>query len=214
MHFSRTTALIAGFGFLVGAAMVYIFLMKPSYTTLTAFRVQTAQVALDITEKQSVAEKIRELITTYQSVAVIRDLLARSLPSNGIDAAAVTGEINAIAEENLVSLLTLSYEAVPIAALPDPTKNAKYGYGGMKVKIEVVGSYEHIKDFAIGLESNMRIFDIKDMKIESVDEKLARANILRGEVTIQTYYQSDQEPPATRSARSSAPAQSGAVTFK
>lgn len=189
---SRTNALLAAFGFLVASVLIFVFLMKPLYAVIMALRASTEQIVSDVREKEDAVSKIQELVSKYQNLSEIRDLFSQSLPYS-IDSAAVTAEANVIAQKNLLAVESVGYEVVPVKPLPDPARNAKYGHGGLIVKVAVVGSYANIKNFILGLESSIRIFDVKSIRLDAGDEKNALANSIKAEIFFATYYQSDQE---------------------
>lgn len=189
---SRTTALLAAFGFLILSLILFVFLIKPLYATIMALRISTVQIVGDIEQKEDAISKIQALVAKYQNLSEIRDLFSQSLP-HSIDSAAITGEMNLVAQKNLLAVESIAYEAISVSSLPDPMSNTKYGYGGMRVRVLVIGSYVNIKSFISGLESSLRIFDIKTIRFESSDERLALQGIIKAEVTFNTYYQSNQE---------------------
>lgn len=192
MNISRTTALFAAFGFLILSVLCFVFLIQPSYGTIMELRIATVKVVGDIQQKEDAVAKIQALVSKYQNLSDIRELFSKSLPSS-LDSAAITGEVNVIAQRNFLAVESITYEVVPIAPLPDPKRNSKFGYGGMKLKVVVAGPYANIKGFISGLESSMRIFDVKSILFESPDELLAVQNTMKAEVVFVTYYQSNQE---------------------
>jgi len=60
------------------------------------------------------------------------------------------------------------------------------GYGIVKVSFDIKGSYESIKEFLSGIETNLRIMDITQLTIGG---ESGSSNTMNVKVTLDAYYQ-------------------------
>lgn len=147
--------------FFIGSVIVYTNLISPLFQEITKKRGEVdAKNELFITQKSAV-DQVKNVITESQSMDSIRNSVSLALPED-TDTTEIIHQMNAIAMANQVNFSNFTIEA------PSLTKGKDFvvkQLGKVRVVTTAVGSYEGIKGFLKGVESNIRIASIESADI-------------------------------------------------
>ena len=187
--------------FIVGALVFFFDLVQPAYSDFSNAKGQVAgEQTLLQTEQQSVTAA-QALIAQYQNQPQSEQNLALAMPS-GEDLAGALAQIYGLAAANGVGLQSIGIAAPTLASQPTSdnsnTSNSPVSLvqslGTISLQLGAAGSYEALKSFLSGLETNIRIFDVKSISIEpaSAGSKSAGQDFFTYLITVATYYQTNQ----------------------
>ncbi len=183
----RMLSILLAILFLIGAVLIYSYLIKPAYGEVLNLRTKKITLSQNFNNYNSLNKKFKNLFAEYQNLGDLNKRLSMILPSK-FDAAYVSGQISGLAEQNGLILQALNIKQMAIK--PAEIKLAKglaKGLGVLKIDAKLTGSYENFKAFLNGIETNIMISDIVDFKIES---QSGIQNLIFT-VSINSYYQAE-----------------------
>lgn len=192
----RLTSILLSLLFVVAALLVLFDLVEPAYGDLMAMKGELATGQGFLSQEQSIITKTQNLISQYQSDSTAKNNLALAMPS-GPDVSGALAQIYGLATANnlVVQNITVSAPSVQAAAArtgaPTLAEIVK-PQGSITFQFSAVGSYENMKSFLAGLESNIRIFDIKTLSLQpgtSGVKGLTGTDVFTYSVAVTTYYQ-------------------------
>jgi hypothetical protein len=198
----RLSSIIIAALILAAALMVYFEFIVPAYTNLQLVKGQEESEATLYSNEQQVVSKVKSLLTTYQNDASSSQSVAMALPV-GSDVSGALAQIYGIATNANVTIqgTEISTQAVQAVAAPATTVGAAAATGSIvkptgTVSFQVTGSasYESFKSFLQGLETNIRIFDVTAISLQSAaigatKTQTANTDMFNYTITVVTYYQ-------------------------
>ncbi len=181
----RAVSLLVSAGLLVAALAVYALLVQGQYAVTQDLRgkLEAKTQILDIETKA--VEQVKNLVVNLQSVANISNALSFALPQNE-SVASVVAQINSLAQVHGVAIqgVGTSY----LSVMPPPVKlSFVKGVGVLQFNVKFAGPYVAGRDFLIDLERNLRIMDVKNLKLQSGTN--VAQDLMNFDVTLDTYYQ-------------------------
>jgi len=182
----RAFSLLLSALLLVAALFTYGLFIKTEYSQILKLRAKLTGQRVLFQEKQQAIAKVESLIKQYQGSGRLQDTIALSLP-NKEDLAAVFNQLQALADFNGLAIEIFNVQALPIKpAGSEPGRRAGLvrGLGTLRLSLRIAGSYESLKGFLRGLETNIRVMDLVNLKIESLAKGLLLYNLV-----VDTYYQ-------------------------
>ncbi|HUC02152.1 MAG TPA: hypothetical protein VMA75_04620 [Candidatus Paceibacterota bacterium] len=205
----RLTSILLATLLIAGALVVYFELIVPAYTNLESVKGQAESENVLYQNETQVATQIKGLLASYQSDSSSSQLVAMSLPV-GPDVAGALAQIYGIGANTGVTIqgTAVSLQAVQEQAPSDDGTTsggiADAATGGSIVKplgtvsfqVTASGSYESLKSFLQGLESNIRLFDVtaitfqpSDTGVTPVKGQTLNPDSFNYTITVVTYYQ-------------------------
>jgi Tfp pilus assembly protein PilO len=202
----RLSSIIIAALILAGAVVIYFEFIVPSYSTLEAAKGQEeSEKTLYANETQIVSEG-KSLLATYQGDASSSQSVAMALPV-GQDVSGALAQIYGIGANAGVTIQTtgISVQAVKMAASGSASAGSQIASaaaagsvikptGSVSFQITGSGSYEAFKKFLQGIETNIRIFDVTTISLESAaiaasKTQAADPDMFNYNLTVVTYYQ-------------------------
>ena len=172
------------------AFVFYSALIKKEFTSIQQLRGEVGAKTQLLVEQQNAVSQIRSLLQQYEGVAQLQQTISLSLPQEE-DLASVVAQFNAIANNSGVSIESINVSVAPIQATA--ASSLVYGYGVSKFDLRVIGSYEAFKSFIQSLETNVRLMDVKSIKLGSMSTagtgQKTQQNIFNYDLSVETYYQ-------------------------
>ncbi len=173
----RSLTLLLSVLLFIGAILVYSYLISPTYADI-----QQKQGSLEAKQKQfgeyqKIITQTQQLIAEYQNS---QGDISSILPSDP-EIAPAYFQLTQLASNDGLSIQSVDAKEMAIM----PTKSSLVnGVGDIRFNVQVVGSYENLRKFFGDLESNIRIFSVNDLKIESV-----ASDVLNISFDVDAYYQ-------------------------
>lgn len=204
----RLTSMLLSLLFLAAAFLIFFDLIQPAYGDLQAKKgKQTSAQAFLVQEGQTIAQA-KKLIDQYANATAASDNLSLSMPS-GQNLAGALAQIYGIAQNNGVAIQSIGVSPPVIAATqPQQARGQAQAAaapltpsqivrptGAISFQIAAAGSYEGLKAFLAGIETNIRVFDLTNLSIQSAlvtpggKAGAATADFFTYNITVVTYYQ-------------------------
>jgi hypothetical protein len=189
----RFTSSIAALLFFVAAFVVFLELVQPAYSDLSSSKGKLAGEEAMLQNESSTIASVEKLIATYQSQATTQGTLAAALPV-GENLAGAVAQIYGLAQANNISIQNTSVSVSAPKALAQSSAGANLllrPTGTIAFAVMAAGNYESFLNFLSGLESNLRLFDVKQVSIQSASAavKGQGQDYFNYLLTVDTYYQ-------------------------
>lgn len=182
----RALSLLLSAGLLVGALAVYAGLIRGEYARIQELRgILAAKTRIFEEEKRDI-DQVKLLIDRSQgSSAKLEESLSQSLPQEEM-VSSVLAQINAVTQSNGLALQGFGVSYLPIAPSPIKRSFAK-NIGTLRLDLKLAGQYLSAKNFLTDLEKNIRVMDVRELKMESVTK--TGTDLLNYSLVVDTYYQ-------------------------
>jgi len=198
--------MILALAFIVASLLVLFDFIQPTYGDVQTLRGKQVADEDFLTQEQNVVTQAQNLLAQYKSQGTNQSQLALAMPS-GPDVAGGLAQIYGLAALNglTVQSITLSTPVVAAAqsaqtlggtnASPLTASQIVKPMGTLTIQMTGTASYEGLKSFLSGLETNIRIFDVTGISIQpaniTVTGKSVSFNndLFSYNMTVVTYYQ-------------------------
>jgi hypothetical protein len=195
----RLYSMVIALFFLVLALVWYFDFLVPAYTDLqTAKGNQISEQNL-LTNEQQIVSQFQGLLASYQSQSSDEQAVDAALPV-GPHLADAIAQIYGIASANNVAVqsMGIASELIPSPATGSGVSGAAstgqivHPVGTITFTLGMIGSYENFKAFLGALETNIRLFDVKQVTFQpgGVTGKGSVPDVFNYSITATTYYQS------------------------
>jgi len=196
----RLYSMIIALFFVIAALVWYFDFLVPAYTDLQASKGNQMSEQDLLANETQIVSQFQGLIASYKGQAGDEQSVSAALPVGPhlADAIAqVYGAANAnnIAIESMAigsQLVTGRGVAGGVAGAASAGQIVK-PVGTIAFTLSLMGSYENLKTFIATLETNLRLFDVKQIGFQptgATGGKGASADLFSIDLTAATYYQS------------------------
>ena len=189
----RLVSILGSLGLVVIALVVFFDIVQPEYDTIAQTKgTIVGENAILQTETQAVTAA-QKVISEYQNDSAGQAAVNLALPGKE-DLAGALAQVYGLAQNNgiVVQGITVSASAGQKAGGTTAAATVK-PFGVLSLQISAGGSYESLKNFLAGIETNIRIFDLKGLSISAAPGKGAGGgqNFFNYNITVATYYQTN-----------------------
>lgn len=184
---TQLLSLLVAIVIFISAIFVYSTFVVPEYERVNLLRAEVEAKQQTLDEQRTIVEKVSSLLTRYQSIPKLGEVISVALPADE-DVASAFQQIYTIAAASGITIQQFSANTGLSLGSDDPDNVAVRSVGTAQLNLYLVGSYENFKAFIETVERNMRIMDVVDLKIQSAGR--SAPNSLLFNLTINTYYQS------------------------
>lgn len=174
---------------LVVAIVVFFNFIVPVYRDIKATRAEAASRSQALENQKRVVQEVRALVASYTEGARIQEIVSSALPLAPDTGDAIL-ELGGIAQaNNLVPRSFTVAGGAEAAAKSDIRKNAGIvkPVASMTIRMEATGGYEDFRNFMKNLETNIRVFDVREMTVRPVLK--STQNLFSYNLTVVAYYQ-------------------------
>ena len=190
--------MLLALAFLVAAFVFYFDFVSSAYSDMQALKGKESGEKAVWSQESEMIQQVKELIATYQNESQTQNAVALSLPS-GQDISGALTQIYGIAAVNSISLqnVNISISSVLPTNVGNSTikTNASSSLlmnplGSISFAIAANGSYENFKNFLSEIETNARIFDVKNLSVQPMPQSgTGGQDAFNYVLTIMAYYQ-------------------------
>ncbi len=185
----RLISIVLALLFVIGALVVLFDLIEPAYqdAMTTKGNLEAAQQFL-ATETQAVTQA-ESIITSYRNDTATLETVDLALPT-GPDIAGALAQFYGLAANSGLTVQGISISKPILQAVSQPagsSTNILKPVGTISFQLAAIGSYEDLQAFLAGIETNVRMFDLKALSISSGG---ATKDLYNYSMTVVTYYQS------------------------
>jgi len=181
----RASILLLSAALIVVSLIMYATLVRSAYDSMVNLRSELASQSNLLDVQSEAITQVKSLVAQYQSVAKLEDQLALALPTEEA-VSGVMAQLNAIAQSNGASIQSVGITYLPIKSAATSLTFAR-GIGTLQLEMKVLSSYESFKRFLQGLETNIRIMEVRSVKIDPVSS--ISQDLYVYTLTVDTYYQ-------------------------
>ena len=181
----RISSMFLALLFLIGALLVYSFFIKSSYHDIVKKRIDLESKRYALSQQEMYVQKMEDLLNRSQEAASFKERLSLALPLDPGTAQGVH-QLLGLAAANRLEAPTLTSRVV--ANQLSKVRVLK-GVGAVQFSFNAYGSYEGMKGFLNNLENNVRLMDVRSLKIDRVDRTAVGQNNFRYTMVIDAYYQ-------------------------
>ncbi|MGC8776154.1 MAG: hypothetical protein ACP5QN_02500 [Minisyncoccia bacterium] len=181
--------------FLLIALIVFAYFLKPAYEEIQSLRIEVAKSELSLNNQKSLVEQFKNLTQDYENQQKNQNVASLILPKAPLVGEALF-QIAGILNNNNLNLLSFNVGKPNILA-PD-NSSSTIGIkpiGTFDINLKASGDYSNFKNFLNQLETNIRLFDIKTLNINSVTnvgtDNKNPVKVLNYDITISAYYQAE-----------------------
>lgn len=181
----RTISIALAVFLFIGTLVVYNSFVKPAYEKTEEKRLKLMLQQATEEQLKSALEQVKKLYTEYQDADILQETISLILPKE-YDLPNVVAQITGLAKNNNLVIESLSSRQLAIKPSIDPALIK--GLGTLRFDIRLVGDYKSFKAFLEQLESNIRLINLFDLKMEQFAGAPGQ-NIFLYTITVDTYYQ-------------------------
>lgn len=203
----RFSSIIFAFLVLVVAAVVFFEFVQPEYGNLMALKGQVSAQQQFLANQQEIATKMQSVLASVGNQASSSQAVNLALPV-GVDSAGAIAQLYGLAGASSLTIQSvgISLQAAQQTASQSTAASAPgtanvasliKPAGSITFQVTASGSYEGLKTFLQGLETNVRIFDVKALSIKPVPTVTTAGAVVNGSqdlynysITVVAYYQS------------------------
>lgn len=168
--------------------LVYIKMMQPAYSEIQKLRgeIQVKQNLLE--QQENAVTQLTNLQNELQNqnVAQFQEAISLVLPLTENVPQALS-QFETIAQTSGLNVQAIAFSYQPLKPSPSKIEMTKE-IGILRFRLKLLGSYENIKDFVKTIETNVRLADIIELKLNRSGQ--TGQNLYLSEITADCYYQS------------------------
>jgi Tfp pilus assembly protein PilO len=194
----RLFSILIALAFVMAALVMFFDLVQPEYSNMMMSKENLAAgEALLQSENQSVSQA-QKIIAEYQSQGALEGNVSLAVPTTE-DIPGALAQLYGLAANNGISVQSISVSAPtiqPQTTMATTTDIVK-PIGTISFQVTAEGAYEGLENFVSGLETNVRIFDLKGVTIVPAAVSAGKDGVATSEdyfnytMTIDTYYQTN-----------------------
>lgn len=163
-------SIVGALVFVILALVLFFDLVQPEYGNMEALKGQAVGQKAFLASETTAVAQAQQLISEYQSQSQGEQNAALAMPT-GADIAGALAQAYGIAQANNIVIQTISVSTPTLEAPATPTDGTTLSdlvkpLGTLTLQITAAGSYESLQGFLSGLETNIRIFDLKGISIQ------------------------------------------------
>lgn len=202
----RIYSLVVAAFIIVMAVVVYFEFIVPAYSTIESIKGEEEGEATLYANESQIVNQGKGLLSTYESNTSSSQTVAMALPV-GPDLSGALAQIYGIAANANVTVqnVGVSVQAVQAAASQGSAAGSQIAGAAaagsvieptatVSFQISGSGSYESVKTFLQGLETNIRIFDVTAVSLDpagiaATKTQPGNPDMFNYTITVVTYYQ-------------------------
>ncbi|MBI4193164.1 MAG: type 4a pilus biogenesis protein PilO [Candidatus Colwellbacteria bacterium] len=174
---------VVGVVLLFGASvLVFTSLIRPEFDLIQQARSRREAGGEVLERARTVGRVIGNLRTAYESMTEFQQGVSNSLPVRE-DAPTLLNHVQGLAGLNKLVLNSVSFQPRELELSQDdvvwPTRT-------IRVTIQTEGRYENLKEFLRDLETNVRLTDVRSLRLRSMQ---SRPDMFTLDIAVDAYYQ-------------------------
>lgn len=186
----RLVGTVTSLVFITIALVLFFNFIMPIYREIEVSRSEAAARAQLLENQKRIVTQVENLASTYQEGIQLQDIVSSALPLNQEVSEALL-QIAGIAQSN--NMIPTAFTVTPpaataAAARADVRKTSLLkATSALTIRVDLNGTYEDFKGFLKNIETNVRLFDVKQITLQPVAQ--SGQTRYSYSVTVATYYQ-------------------------
>lgn len=208
----RFASIVIGLALLAATFISYFEFIQPAYDDAQSAKAAYISEQQFLDTEQSTVKKVQDLISSYENQAQVQQAVSSALPVQE-DVVGAIAQLYGLASQSGLSLQSISVSVTGIqnasavkpaaatasGALPSAANfqaSLQKPVGSISIQVKLDGQYENLKQFISLLGTNIRIFDVKTLGIQShtlsqgVGQTKTVQQTYNFDVNVMAYYQS------------------------
>lgn len=182
----RLLALLSSATLILAALIVYVVLLKPEYDDIQKMRGNFKSVSDSYEAQLQAIDYVNNLYSKNKvDIEQIQNGLSQALPDQE-EVADVVYQIQGISSLNNIFIESVNLDRLPIQRSKSENSLVK-NYGSLRITAKLTGSYDSFKELLRFLENNIRIMDVRAVRVYQSNE--LEKGIFDYEIVADTYYQ-------------------------
>lgn len=178
--------------FLVATIIVYSYFVSPAYSSIQGKRAEVANRESLVAQYTDYLTRIKGLADRYSTILSMQDAINTAFPPEE-NVPHTVRQITGLAALNRLSVEALAVDrlAVKASLQPDLVK----GIGGLRITMQMSGTYDDLKTFLANVETNLNIFDVTNVRIGAGTQDTKKGGAVGSgfqyTLEMKTYYQAN-----------------------
>jgi Tfp pilus assembly protein PilO len=190
----KLISMLVALAFLIAAFVFYFDFVSPAYSDIQALKGKELSEQNFFSQESNTITQVQKLIATYKNESQEQATVELALPS-GQNVSGALAQIYGIVAANNINLQNVT---ISVSSVVPNAGSAAVGasspllkpVGSISFVVAISGSYEDFKNFLSEIETNVRIFDVKNLSIQpSSQVGSLTKDIFSYNMTITAYYQ-------------------------
>lgn len=189
----RLLSLILALFMIVAAFIVFFQFTQPEYRGIQIVLGEQSGRLAFIEKQESAISQVKKLIDAYKGDLDFQVLVSNSFPQDPETSGAIS-QLSGLIELNNLSLKSFSVQKTKAQQANIAAQAATGGSGNLvkpistlTFKLELLGTYEDMKRLIDNIETNIRIFDVKNFSLTPAAK--SNQNLYNYSLEVATYYQ-------------------------
>lgn len=186
----RLVSLAMGVVFIIAALFIFFELVQPAYEADQALKAEKISQENFFENQKSTQKQVDEIIKAYKGSGNPQALANLAIPPEK-DEANLINQLSVLAGKNQLAIQNITVSIPGPKAISAKAKAASSTLvrpvGVLNAQIRVAGTYQGLKMFLSGLESNLRIMDINGLAVSPVGK--ANQDYYTFDIAVVAYYQ-------------------------
>lgn len=181
----RLLALMGSAALILSALIIYVVLIKPEYNQVQTLRGQLKSSSDFYNAQAQAVDYVNNLYAKNKiDIEQTQKDLVLALPDQE-EVANIVFQIQRISALNNISIDSVNLDRLPIQQ--KPTNSLIKNYSTLRISMKLAGSYESFKELLKFLENNIRIIDLRTLRVYQANE--LNKGVFNYELVVDTYYQ-------------------------
>jgi len=177
--------LLAAF-FLIAAVVVYTNLIRPEIENVGKLRSAVASKNNTYLTQKNAINQVSKVISQFNNAADLQKTLSLSMPI-GANITEALNQWYAISQNSQASVQSLDIKVNKPVKKSDQLLLKEMGT--INVTLSLIGSYDALKQFLNFLETNVRVINVSNFRIQKVPGATGNEPIFSLNLEVETYYQ-------------------------
>ena len=160
----RLTSIIVALVCIVAALIVLFDLVQPEYGNVVSLKSQLAGEQSLLATEQAAVSNVNQSLKNYANESQAAQSVALAVPNNE-DPAGALAQIYGLAQANGIAIQSITVSQPSLPQQSSTSSVANLPLASVSFQINAAGSYEAFQNFISGLQTNVRIFDVKTLSI-------------------------------------------------
>jgi len=192
----KLISMLASLFFVIAAFVFYFNFVSPAYGGMQALKGKELSEQNFFAQESNTISQVQKSIAAYQNESQTQNAVSLSLPSKQDISGALT-QIYGIAAVNNINIQNMSISVSSVVsnsagsgATATVLSPLIKPVGSISFVLTAVGSYGDFKNFLSEIETNARIFDIKNLSVQPMLQGGSGVNsVFSYNLTVAAYYQ-------------------------
>lgn len=181
----RILSVLFAITMLIGVLVVYGSLIQPELDEINGLRSLVTSKQTLYESQENAVNQVKSLLDQLQNVNELQETISLAVPRDE-NVTRILHQVQAIANNSRVSMESFTTKAESYEPSVDPVVKR---LGRVQVELIIRGTYEGIKSFIRGTETNVRIATMEEINVNGEGATVGKENMYTVGITYSVYHQ-------------------------